>query len=88
MTLVRRVTALEASMTSAQLVIRWLNAAHSHGSLTAYVAAILDDEPEDFPRHTLIPLFARARSTQHVVENRLRRLAAALGADGTHGLNA
>lgn len=53
MTLVRRVTALEATLTPTQLVLRWLAEAHSHGSLTAYVAAILDDEPEDFPLNRL-----------------------------------
>lgn len=53
MTLARRVTALEATLSPTQLVLRWLAEAHSHGSLTAYVAAILDDEPEDFPLNRL-----------------------------------
>lgn len=41
------------SLTPTQLVLRWLDEAHSHRSLTAYVAAIIDDAPEDFPLNRL-----------------------------------
>jgi len=53
MTLARRVAALETALTPTQLVVRWLAEAHSHGSLTAYVRAILDDDPEAFPLNRL-----------------------------------
>lgn len=53
MTLARRVAALEVALTPTQLVLRWLDEAHGHGSLTAYVGAILDDDPEDFPLNRL-----------------------------------
>lgn len=53
MTLTRRVAALEAGLTPTQLVLRWLDEAHQHGSLTAYVDAILDDDPEEFPLNRL-----------------------------------
>jgi len=40
--------ALEASLTPTQLVLRWLHEAHGHGSIDAYVSAILvDDAPLD-----------------------------------------
>lgn len=53
MSLARRVSALEASLTPTQLVQRWLDEAHSQGSMSAYVDSILDDEPEDFPLNRL-----------------------------------
>ena len=53
MTLARRVAALETALTPTQLVVRWLAEAHSHGSLEAYVHAILDDEPEAYPLNRL-----------------------------------
>lgn len=53
MTLARRVAAVESSLTTTQLVLRWLDEAHAHGSLTAYVDSLLDAEPEDFPLNRL-----------------------------------
>jgi len=52
-TLARRVAALEASLTPTQLVLRWLDEAHSHGSLSGYVASMLEDEPQNFPLNRL-----------------------------------
>ena len=70
MTLVRRVAALEASLTPTQLVLRWLAEAHSHGNLTDYVTAILDDEPDDFPLNRLCR--EAAAGARAVVKGRTR----------------
>ncbi len=43
MTAERRLAAVEAALTSTELIIRWLDEAHAHGSLDAYVRATLDD---------------------------------------------
>jgi hypothetical protein len=40
---------VEAALTPTQLVLRWLEEAHAHGSVDAYVSAILADDPEAFP---------------------------------------
>jgi hypothetical protein len=44
---------LEAGLSPTQLVLRWLAEAHAYGSLSAYVDAHLDDDPEDFPLNRL-----------------------------------
>lgn len=54
MTLARRLEKLEAGLSPTQLVLRWLDEAHGHGSLVAYVNSILDDPPEDFPLNRLV----------------------------------
>lgn len=53
MTAERRLAAVEDSLTPTQCVLRWLNEAHAHGSLSAYVDATLDQEPDDFPLNRL-----------------------------------
>jgi hypothetical protein len=62
-TLARRVAALEASLTPTQLVLRWLDQAHAHSSIDAYVSAILADDPADPPAR-LLRLVARAIGTR------------------------
>jgi hypothetical protein len=42
MTLERRVTAVETSLSPTQLVLRWLAEAHAFGNLEAYVGSLLD----------------------------------------------
>src|ERR1035437_10565643 len=42
MTLRRRVEAVEAALSPARLVLRWLAEAHAFGSLEAYVTSLLD----------------------------------------------
>lgn len=43
MTAERRLEAIEAHLSPTELVVGWLEAAHAHGSLDAYVRATLDD---------------------------------------------
>ena len=66
MTLARRVAALEASLTPTQLVLRWLDQAHAHSSIDAYVSAILADDPADPPLDRLCrEASAGARAAAH-----------------------
>lgn len=53
MTLARRLDALESSLTPTQLVLRWLDEAHAHGSLEVALAAVIDVPPEDLPLNRL-----------------------------------
>jgi len=65
-TLARRVAALEASLTPTQLVLRWLDQAHAHSSIDAYVSAILADDPADPPLDRLCrEASAGARAALH-----------------------
>jgi hypothetical protein len=52
-TLARRLDALESSLTPTQLVLRWLDEAHAHGSLEVALAAVIDVPPEDLPLNRL-----------------------------------
>ena len=61
MTLTRRIAAVEASLTPMQLVLRWIDEAHAHGSLEASAAALVDIEPRDVPLNRL------CRETEHAV---------------------
>lgn len=49
MTLARRLSAVESSLTPTQLVLRWLSEAHAHGSFEACAVALLDEEPRNLP---------------------------------------
>lgn len=53
MTLARRLEKVEAALSPTQLVLRWLDEAHGHGSLVAYVSSTLDEDPEQFPLNRL-----------------------------------
>ena len=53
MTASRRLDAVEDSLSPIQCVLRWLNEAHAHGSLEAYVGATLDQDPDDWPGNRL-----------------------------------
>jgi len=60
------VAALEASLTPTQLVLRWLDQAHAHSSIDAYVSAILADDPADPPLDRLCrEASAGARAAAH-----------------------
>jgi hypothetical protein len=52
-TLARRIAAVEASLTPTQLVLRWIDEAHGHGSIEGSAAALLDIEPRDVPLNRL-----------------------------------
>ena len=60
MTLARRPSAVETSLTPMQLVLRWLAETHAHGSFEAYAAALLDAPAEDVPLSRLCWEAARA----------------------------
>jgi hypothetical protein len=49
MTLARRIAAVEATLSPAQLIMRWLDEAHAFGDLESYVRSLLDVAP-DAPR--------------------------------------
>lgn len=53
MTASRRLSKLESSLTPTQLVVRWLDDAHAHGSFVDYGRALLDVEPDDLPINRL-----------------------------------
>lgn len=53
MTVARRLEAVERSLTPTQLVLRWLDEAHSHRSFEACARALLDEEPEQLPLNRL-----------------------------------
>lgn len=49
MTITRRLAAIESALTPTQLVLRWVEEAHAHGSFEACAVALLDVRPEDLP---------------------------------------
>ncbi len=53
MTVARRLAAVEESLSPTQCVLRWVNEAHAYGSLSAYIDATLDQDPDDFPANRL-----------------------------------
>ena len=53
MTLARRLVNLEEHLSSTQLVLRWFDEAHAHGSIEAYVRSTLDLTPEEQPLNRL-----------------------------------
>lgn len=64
MTVARRLAAVEDSLTPTQCVLRWMNEAHAHGSLSACIDATLDQALENFPVNRLCREAERAaRST-------------------------
>jgi hypothetical protein len=52
-TLARRLTALETSLTPTQRVVAWLEEAHTFGTLSDYVDSLLDHEPDALPINRL-----------------------------------
>ena len=66
MTLARRVTAIEASLSPTELVLRWLDEAHAFGDLESYVRSLLaDSSPEG-------PLDRLCREAEHGARANLR----------------
>ena len=59
MTLVRRVTAIETSLTPTQLVLRWLDEAHAFGDLESYVRSQLAEPSAEGPLDRLAREAAR-----------------------------
>ena len=53
MTVARRLDALETSLMPTGRVIAWLEEAHAYGSLSAYVAYLVDQPAEAFPINRL-----------------------------------
>ena len=49
MTLTRRITAIETSLTPTQLVLRWLDEAHAFGDLESYVRSQLAEPSSEGP---------------------------------------
>jgi hypothetical protein len=49
MTLDRRLTRIEESLSPTQLVLRWLEEAHAFGDVPAYTAAVLAKDPPELP---------------------------------------
>ena len=49
-----RLAGLEATLSPTELVVRWLDEAHSFGSAAAYGAALLDAPPERYPLNRLL----------------------------------
>ena len=66
MTLERRLTKVEASLTPTELVLRWLAEAHTHDSFDAYTRALLDGDPDNLPMDRL------AREAEDGVQARSR----------------
>jgi hypothetical protein len=66
MTLSRRVAKLEETLTSTQLVLRWLAEAHAFGDIPAYVASLLAQEPP------VAPLDRLAREAVHGARTAMR----------------
>jgi len=52
-TVSRRLSVLESSLTPTQRVLAWLDEAHACGSVDAYVTSMLDQPPDAFPNHRL-----------------------------------
>lgn len=53
MTVARRLTTLELTLTPTQRVVAWLDEAHAFGSLNAYVESLLDQPADSFPINRL-----------------------------------
>lgn len=53
MTIARRLTMVETSLTPTQRVVAWLDEAHQFGTLSDYVDSLLDQEPEVLPINRL-----------------------------------
>ena len=66
MSLSRRVSKLEASLSPTQLVLRWLAGAHAFGDVPAYVAALLAKDPP------VVPLDRLAREAVHGARTAMR----------------
>ncbi len=49
----RRLDALEAALSPAELVLRWLAEAHAYDDFGSYFRALLDVDPADFPMDRL-----------------------------------
>jgi hypothetical protein len=49
----RRLAKVEGALTPTQRVLAWLDEAHTHGTLSAYVDSLLDKSPDDFPINRL-----------------------------------
>lgn len=49
MTLARRLSRLEESLCPTELVVRWITEAHSFGSIEAYVASLVSEDPPTAP---------------------------------------
>ena len=63
MTVDRRLTTLETSLTPTQRVLAWLDEAHAFGSLHTYVDSLLDQPPEAIPINRLARAAAGATRT-------------------------
>jgi hypothetical protein len=63
MTLERRVTKLETSLSPTQLVLRWLAEAHAYGDIQAYVASLLDNDLPMAPLDRLAREAVQGRET-------------------------
>lgn len=62
-----RLTGLEATLSPTELIVRWLDDAHSYGGAQAYVTALLDEPPERYPLNRLLgEAAAGARATASV----------------------
>ena len=66
MTLARRVAAIETSLSPTQLVLRWLDQAHSFGDVESYVASLLAEDPP------VAPLDRLAREAAHGARTAMR----------------
>lgn len=65
MTLNRRMTKLEESLSPTQLVLRWLAEAHAYGDVPAYTASLLAQDPPVAPLDRLAREAVQAARTAH-----------------------